>query len=584
MIEASLRNLVKNMPGTPSDVGCATTFSSWLGTGGPNCRPVLQPLPWTSLVDDPMISNALEQITAAGKSAIANLRTANVTASLSIISVYDQTTVYSSGFGQVSLNSSNSPTADTIYDIGSVTKIFTSLLLQQSAASGLCDLDDTLDHFFNASAPPVYNVVNPYGRHEAPSLLSLAGQTSGLPREAPCGVYNPCTEDVIFQYLNAYYSLIAPPFGGAHYSNLGFSLLGRALGRVGKMPYETMMAEMLSDLNMTSSGFNFTPAVVSRMATGYRLTQVGSNLTQTVSPYNTAPLGWTAPAGGMYSSAADLATFFKALFAASDPPPYKTTTVSSYLNSLPNKNKTPTDLSGPWASRGASEKQLTRAKTRLQGSDVPRFLAPGYGNTEGVTGFGAFGWETLYSAGWPVLTKGGLVDGFAASISLVPGLRLGVAVLVNINSGSTADSVNAFATNLLSAALNATVAARQPAPPLPPSEFQPMVVGNFGVKNWPKPPTVYFSVQWSSDKTRLLGSLPGFGTVSLSYDATQSAAYPSQPAVALRYELTGAQSCLMRQELGDNGLLYFTHLNASAPQNTLAMWPDSTLFGLVKLS
>jgi len=61
---------------------------------------------------------------------------------------------------------------------------------------------------------------------------------------------------------------------------------------------------------MTSSGFFYDADIIKRMAIGYKVTNAG----QAPGPFNTVPIGWSAPAGGAYSSANDLISFMKFVF------------------------------------------------------------------------------------------------------------------------------------------------------------------------------------------------------------------------------------------------------------------------------
>ena len=88
-----------------------------------------------------------------------------------------------------------------------------------------------------------------------------------------------------FDSLTSYYSALYPEFSTPHYSNLGFVLLGRAVERaVGQhlaaansstnvpgapqSSYEQLLMTLLQAANLTSTGFEFAPSIISRMAGG----------------------------------------------------------------------------------------------------------------------------------------------------------------------------------------------------------------------------------------------------------------------------------------------------------------------------
>jgi serine-type D-Ala-D-Ala carboxypeptidase/endopeptidase len=80
------------------------------------------------------------------------------------------------GFGRARSDSEVPPDGDTLFEIGSVTKLFTALLLADMAADGLVGLDDSLAEYLPAGVdlpradPPI-------------TLAQLASHAAGLPRD-----------------------------------------------------------------------------------------------------------------------------------------------------------------------------------------------------------------------------------------------------------------------------------------------------------------------------------------------------------------------------------------------------------------
>ena len=54
---------------------------------------------------------------------------------------------------------------------------------------------------------------------------------------------------------------------------------------------------------------------------------------------------------------------------------------------------------------------------------------------DGVSAYGLAGWETVYDEGHWIMTKGGLMDGFASSIAIDPYLKIGVGAFINFPNG-----------------------------------------------------------------------------------------------------------------------------------------------------
>ena len=119
-----------------------------------------------------------------------------ITSGISVGVVYDQQILFSEGFGTINVDENQPPLESTIYNIGSVTKVFTSLALYNAVQEGMVALTDPVTKFFNEQQPPVFSIHNPYSSEgaDAVTLHSLASQASGLPREAFCGAY-PVTKN-----------------------------------------------------------------------------------------------------------------------------------------------------------------------------------------------------------------------------------------------------------------------------------------------------------------------------------------------------------------------------------------------------
>ncbi|WP_051825359.1 serine hydrolase domain-containing protein [Kitasatospora aureofaciens] len=139
-------------------------------------------------------------------------------------------------------------TPETVFELGSVTKTFTALLLAQMAARGELALDDRLEHHL----PPDWRPAKVRSADPV-RLLHLATHTSGLPRlppgllasAAPAWFTNPYAtygEDQLRRGL-ARTTVRGRPGSRYGYSNYGVGLLGRLLAESGGLPYEELLAE-----------------------------------------------------------------------------------------------------------------------------------------------------------------------------------------------------------------------------------------------------------------------------------------------------------------------------------------------------
>lgn len=171
------------------------------------------------------------------------------------------------------------------------------------------------------------------------------------------------------------------PSPRCHYSTLAFSLLAHVLAaHTAQGDYQRWISEnVLEPLGMADTGFDLTPLVRARLAAGF----YGSGR-----PAPLYDLGWYRPSGQMYSTPADLAKLAMVLL-------------------------------------GAGPRRLLRpdaAKTLL----APLLACPGayFANETGTP------WEFHAQRGYRVVRKDGDLDGYAATFSLVPPLRLGLVLLL----------------------------------------------------------------------------------------------------------------------------------------------------------
>ncbi len=136
--------------------------------------------------------------------------------------------------------------ADTRFELGSVTKTFTGLLLAEMAARGEVRYDDPIDRYLPADAAPGYPQERPI------TLLHLATHTSGLPR-LPDGV----VPGQVPRWFTRPYATFGPahllralprtpvrgtPGAQVRYSNLGCGLLGLLLANAAGQRYDDLLA------------------------------------------------------------------------------------------------------------------------------------------------------------------------------------------------------------------------------------------------------------------------------------------------------------------------------------------------------
>jgi len=161
------------------------------------------------------------------------------------------------------------PDADTVFEIGSVTKTFTATLLAEAVRSGRDTLDEPV-----AKLLPDFSIPSRNGKHI--TLGNLAEQHSGLPRLPtnlqPSDPNNPYADydAAKLKSFLAGYTLPRDPGSKYEYSNLGVGLLGYALAQQSHTTYGKLVAEkILKPLGMTLSGVPISPAMHKHLATGH---------------------------------------------------------------------------------------------------------------------------------------------------------------------------------------------------------------------------------------------------------------------------------------------------------------------------
>ena len=193
---------------------------------------------------------------------------------------------------------------DSVFEIGSITKTFTGLILAQMVLQGKVRFDEPVRALL-----PTGTVAKPATGAEI-TLLDLSIQHSGLPRMPdnfhPADPDNPYADydaKLLYEFI-AKQGVVLPanaPFG---YSNLGVGLLGQALANRAELPYATLLHDQITGpLKMQDTAIALTPAMKIRFIQGHD----GEH-----KPAHSWELDALAGAGGIRSTAADMLTYLEA--------------------------------------------------------------------------------------------------------------------------------------------------------------------------------------------------------------------------------------------------------------------------------
>ncbi|MGH7449656.1 MAG: serine hydrolase domain-containing protein, partial [Longimicrobiales bacterium] len=325
---------------------------------------------------------------------------------ISIALVDDQQTVWARGFGAARPDGSPA-TAETVHRVGSVSKLFTDIAIMQLVERGELDLDAPVSTY-----APAFRPNNTSGTEI--TLRQLMSHRSGLQREPAVGNYFDDTEPSLAATVESLAGrpLVYAPETRSKYSNAGIAVVGYVLEAMNGEPFAAYLhRSVLVPLGIESSAFEPTQHVRDNLATSYMWTWDGRRFEAP-----TFQLGM-APAGSMYASVLDLASFMSTLFAGGTGPG--------------GQVLQPATLAQMW---------------------TPQYAPPGQ-----ATGFG-IGFAIGDLDGHRRIGHGGAIYGFATDLAALPDDRLGAAVVV------TLDITNSVAERISDAALRLMLAAKQQQP------------------------------------------------------------------------------------------------------------------------
>ncbi len=222
---------------------------------------------------------------------------------LSIGVVYDQELIWAQGYGFADQEKKTPVTPATIFRMGSITKLFTSVAVLQLRDRGKLRLDDPVSEHL-----PWFEVQSSFGGEPEITVRHLLTHTSGLPREAAFPYWTDHdfpTREEIREALPSQSAVFAPATR-YKYSNLGIALLGEIVAEVSGEPFAGYLTKnVLAPLGMTSTTLAPAEEHLRRMTNAYlRRTEDGSR--GVADYYETRGL---APAANVVSTVEDMARF-----------------------------------------------------------------------------------------------------------------------------------------------------------------------------------------------------------------------------------------------------------------------------------
>ncbi len=215
-------------------------------------------------------------------------------------------------YGHLAKGEPRTVDGDTTFEIGSISKVFTSLVLADMVSRKEVTLDDPAEKYLPQS------VKLPERRGKFITLHDLSTHSSGLPPlpsnfrpKDPLNPYADYSVDNLYQFLSGY-ELPRDPGSVFEYSNLGAGLLGHLLAYRAKTDYESLIRTRITQpLGMPDTGITLSSSMKQRMATGHNAM---------LAPVPNWDLPTLAGAGALRSSAKDMLTFLEAFLGYKESP------------------------------------------------------------------------------------------------------------------------------------------------------------------------------------------------------------------------------------------------------------------------
>ncbi|MGC2670007.1 MAG: serine hydrolase domain-containing protein, partial [Candidatus Nitrosopolaris sp.] len=290
-------------------------------------------------------------------------------------------------FGNMSAAHNIPVNQNTLFDIGSITKTLTTLLLADMATKGLVNLNDPIDKYL----PPSVKV--PEFNGTKITLEDLATHTSGLP-ELPSNIWlnnkigtlNPHYNATLLYQALSNTKLTREPGSKFQYSSFGIGLLGHILSLKAGIPYNQLVKDrILSVLGMNDTKITLSQSdIMNRFPVGH---MGGKEISTPTIPTI------LADAGAYRSTAADMLKY-----------------VSANLGFLHTKLDAAIQL-----------------QHLIRHSGIP-------GSPANYSGYIALGWRVLTNFGIMTLSHTGAINGWNANVAFIPTKQIGVVALCSCDS------------------------------------------------------------------------------------------------------------------------------------------------------
>jgi len=291
--------------------------------------------------------------------------------------------IWKKGFGYRDREENLAATPETIYRVGSISKLFNAVAIIRESEKGRLNLDVPLEKYC-----PQIKFKNKFTEPAEISLRHLITHRAGILRESPVGHYFDDSEPSLKATAESMKGtpLIYPPGTRTKYSNIGVGISGYVLEKVSQIDYCRYLKKfVLNPLGMKASSFSLKDISQEKLAKGYMRDLAGQ---QWEAPH--FRFGYI-PAANLYSSVIEL---------------------SKFVNFILNEGQ-------PLLSKKAFQ-EMVKIQFNRQGASV---------------GFG-LGFHISKIHGYRTIGHNGAVYGFSSNLLVIPEEKLGVVVCNNLDGAN----------------------------------------------------------------------------------------------------------------------------------------------------
>ncbi len=243
--------------------------------------------------------------------------------------------IWSTSYGNADMERKTPPDPDTVYRIGSITKMFTAVMLEQLVEARKVHLSDPAEKYL----PELKTVQGRFPDAPPVTLIQLATHTAGLGREPDDlptylkGSVSDWEKVLIAALPHTHYEF--EPGTRWSYSNIGFAILGAALAHAaGEAYFAYVPKHIFEPLGMAHSALEPNPKMLAHLSKGYQMER-GGKVDADPPQREQDGRGYKVPNGAVYTTVGDLARFASFLMGEGPESVLKTASLERILTQTP---------------------------------------------------------------------------------------------------------------------------------------------------------------------------------------------------------------------------------------------------------